>query len=131
MYCRVVFFRCFACEPDRERTPRWPSRRSRQARVVSANSLGQIGAASGHKRLASLHPRTLSVMFTLSDHLDSNTPCVRKICSSTRMIKTVYRAGLQSKALTISSQWPVDHYHIWSKERVELRGCGQLPFPFP
>ena len=20
---------------------------------------------------------------------------------------------------------------IWSKERVELRGCGHLPFPFP
>ena len=32
---------------------------------------------------------------------------------------------------TISSPWPVDHYHIWSKERVELRDCGQLPFPFP
>ena len=28
------------------------------------------------------------------------------------------------------SQWPVNHYHIWSKETAELRGCRQLPFPF-
>ena len=52
-YCQVVFSRYFACQPDRKRTPRWPSRRFHQARVVTVNSLGQIGAASGHKSLLS------------------------------------------------------------------------------
>jgi len=39
----------------------------------------------------------------------------------------VYRAGLRDCGhFTISSQWPVDLYHIWSKERVELRDCGHF-----
>ena len=74
-------------------------RRSRQARVVSANSLGQIGAASGHKRLLS-SKRAVGIASStnlIGDHLDSdsNTPCVSKICSTTRLIKIVYRVGLR------------------------------------
>ena len=84
-YCRVVFSCYFACQPDCKRTPWWPSRRFHQARVVTANSLGQIGAASGHKSLLStkriggiVSSTDLIAWFTLSDHLDSdsNTPRV-------------------------------------------------------
>ena len=84
-YCRVVSSHYFACQPDRKRTQRWPSRRFHQARVVTANSLGQIGAASGHKSLLStkriggiVSSTDLIARFTLSDHLDSdsNTPRV-------------------------------------------------------
>ena len=33
-YCRVDFIRYFSCEPDRKRTPRWPSHRTIRLKVL-------------------------------------------------------------------------------------------------
>ena len=56
-YCRVVFSHYFACQPDRGRTPRWPFRRFHRGWVVTANGMGQLGAASGHQSLLSASHR--------------------------------------------------------------------------